>query len=158
MPILPRRGAIISAAVSPFEAGAPCARVIAKMIAGRPVRFLAVGTAGLAADIVAFWVVLHATDAEWASRLASLAVATIVTWRLNRSFTFANAGRRAAPEALRYGIVAVLGQGFNYAQFVTLRTLAPMLPSLLALIAAAATAAVVTYCGQRFFTFRPLEP
>src|SRR5215203_3790282 len=140
MPTLPRRGATVSPVVSPLGSRARCGKVIGKMIARRPVCFLAVGTAGLAADIIAFWFVLHATEAEWGSRLASLAVATFLTWRLNRSFTFESVGRRAAPEALRYGIVAVLGQGFNYGQFVTLRALAPMLPPLLALIGAAATA------------------
>jgi putative flippase GtrA len=157
MPLLPRRGAPEVASPSPFELHAPVGLSIGTMLASPPGRFLAVGAVGLGADALAFSILLSVTDTEWTSRLASLALATLVTWRLNRRFTFPSAGRGAAPEALRYSLVAMMGQGFNYAQFVLLRTLAPTLPPLLALLAAAATTAVASYCGQRFFTFRPLE-
>jgi putative flippase GtrA len=157
MPLLPWRGDLMVASMSFSELLAAGGPSVGAMLASPPARFLAAGAVGLAADALAFSILLGVTETEWTSRLASLVLATLVTWRLNRRFTFATAARGAAPEALRYGLVAMMGQGFNYAQFVLLRTLAPALPPLLALFAAAATTALASYCGQRFFTFRPLE-
>jgi hypothetical protein len=72
-----------------------------------------------------------ASDA--AARLVSLAIATVVTWRLNRRFTFNPSGRGNHAEALRYAVVALCAQGFNLAVFLAIRALIPALPALGAL-------------------------
>src|SRR5262245_30541788 len=59
----------------------------------RPLRFLGVGGLGLASDIALFtilaWQGLHPLTAGF----LALAAATVLTWRLNRAFTFDRSGR-----------------------------------------------------------------
>ena len=88
------------------------------------------------------------------ARLVSLAVATVVTWRLNRALTFDRSGRRPADEAMRYAIVAAAAQAVSYGIFASSssRVLAAM-PQL-AVIAGAAAGALVSYFGQALFAFR----
>ncbi len=92
--------------------------------------------------------------AEPVARAASLCVATLVTWRLNRRFTFGDSSRRTASEGGWYGAVALGAQGLNYVLFLALRAAFPDEPALLALFAAAAFAALFSYTGQLFVTFR----
>ena len=54
----------------------------------RPLRFLAVGAAGLMTDMGAFSLVTLLWSHPLPVRLLSLALATVVTWRLNRAITF----------------------------------------------------------------------
>jgi len=125
----------------------------------RPLRFLGVGGLGLITDLAIFTLVLahhpHPHPHPLLARLVSLAVATFVTWRLNRALTFDRSGRHPAHEALRYAVVACSAQAISYAIFaaLVLTVLAP-LPQLAVLIGAA-TAALVSYGGQSLFAFRP---
>ena len=86
--------------------------------------------------------------------LVSLAVATLVTWALNRSFTFERSGRTAIAEALRYGLVALLAQGFNYVSFLTLLHLTGATHPLRTLVATAVMTAAFSFTGQSLFSFR----
>ena len=54
------------------------------------------------------------------ARLVSLALATLVTWRLNRALTFDRSGRRTGEEAMRYAAVAASAQAVSYAVFAAL--------------------------------------
>ena len=69
----------------------------------RPIRFLGVGGIGLLTDLSVFTAIPMHTAHPIAARCVSLAVATLVTWRLNRALTFdgerAPAARRG--DALR---------------------------------------------------------
>ena len=92
------------------------------------------------------------------ARLISLAVATLVTWRLNRALTFDRSGRRAADEAMRYAAVAAAAQAMSYGVFAVLVvTLLAATPQL-AVIVGAAAGALVSYSGQALFAFRPRHP
>lgn len=122
-------------------------------LVGTAARFLAVGGAGLAVDASLFAAASGAGAADWSARAVSLGLATVVTWRLNRRFTFGASRGSAAAEGARYALVAAGAQGFNYALFLGLRAGAPWLPALGALVASAAAAAAFSFCGQRFFTF-----
>jgi putative flippase GtrA len=93
-----------------------------------------------------------ASDA--AARLVSLAIATVVTWRLNRRFTFNPSGRGNHAEALRYAVVALCAQGFNLAVFLAIRALIPALPALGALGVSAVLATGFSFTGQSLVTFR----
>lgn len=119
-------------------------------------RFLSVGVVGLAVDASIFSVLDHSHVAPELSRALSLLVATTVTWRLNRSVTFAASGRRQIAEAMRYATVALLAQGFSYAVFLSIVYSAPTLPRLFALLAGAGLAAFAGFAGHRFFAFRPV--
>ena len=61
----------------------------------RPIRFLGVGGIGLLTDLSVFTAIPMHTAHPIAARCVSLAIATLVTWRLNRALTF-DAERAAA--------------------------------------------------------------
>jgi putative flippase GtrA len=117
-------------------------------------RFCAVGSAGLITDASLFLLLAHQGMAEPFARALSLGAATMLTWRLNRRFTFGDSTRREAFEGGCYSGVALLAQGLNYVLFLTLRAAWPELPALAALLCAGAFVAGFSYTGQRFFTFR----
>src|SRR5262245_28104201 len=54
----------------------------------RPLRFLAVGGLGLAANITLFSIVWMLGLPSLTAGLLALIAATVLTWRLNRAFTF----------------------------------------------------------------------
>jgi putative flippase GtrA len=117
--------------------------------------FAAVGLLGLGTDAGLFaWLAGHGTP-EFGARAASLAFATVVTWRLNRRFTFGASGRDNSHELARYALVALSAQGLNYLMFVALRCAAPDLPAMAALVCGAGFAALFSFAGQHLFTFTP---
>jgi putative flippase GtrA len=121
----------------------------------RPIRFLAVGGLGLITDLAVFTAIIAHSANPLAARAVSLAVATLVTWRLNRALTFDRSGRRPADEAIRYATVAAAAQALSYAVFaVFVVTVLGTIPQLAVLIGAAA-GALVSYSGQAIFAFRP---
>ncbi len=121
----------------------------------RPLRFLAVGGLGLIIDLAVFTLVLAQAPHPLLARLVSLAVATVVTWRLNRALTFDRSGRHPAEEALRYAAVAAAAQAMSYGVFAVLVLTAFAAAPQLALLTGAAAGALVSYSGQAQFAFRP---
>jgi putative flippase GtrA len=124
----------------------------------RPLRFLGVGGLGLITDLAVFTLIIAQAPHPLLARLASLAVATLVTWRLNRALTFDHSGRRTADEALRYAAVAASAQAVSYAVFAALVVTLPAAMPQLAVIVGAACGALVSYSGQALFAFRPRTP
>ena len=121
----------------------------------RPLRFLGVGGLGLITDLAVFTLIIAQAPHPLLARLASLAIATLVTWRLNRALTFDHSGRRTADEAMRYAAVAASAQAVSYAVFAALVvTVLAAMPQL-AVIVGAACGALVSYSGQALFAFRP---
>ncbi|HEY7248479.1 MAG TPA: GtrA family protein [Xanthobacteraceae bacterium] len=124
----------------------------------RPVRFLAVGGIGLAADLVLFTLMLIGGVAPLGAGFAALVAATILTWRLNRAFTFNSSGRAKSHEAMRYAVVTTVAQSTSYLVFAVLvsSVLAPVPQA--AILVGAACGAIVSYNGHRLFAFAPIEP
>jgi putative flippase GtrA len=121
----------------------------------RPLRFLGVGGLGLITDLAVFTLIIAHSPHPLLARLGSLAVATLLTWRLNRALTFDRSGRRPADEAMRYAAVAASAQTVSYAVFaVFVLTVLAATPQL-AVIAGAGCGALVSYGGQKLFAFRP---
>ena len=119
----------------------------------RLVRFCGVGGLGLVTDMAVFTTVIGAGTHPLGARLVSLAIATVVTWRLNRALTFDPSGRHQSHEALRYAAVTATAQGTNYAVFAALvMTALAALPQV-ALLAGAAAGAGLSYAGHRMFSF-----
>ena len=118
-------------------------------------RFLGVGIVGLATDAGIFSVLDLVHLAPEISRAISLAIATLVTWHLNRRHTFGASGRRAHVEALRYAAVALAAQGFSYGVFLALVYECPALPRLFALLIGAGLAAFAGCAGHKLFAFAP---
>jgi putative flippase GtrA len=128
----------------------------------RPVRFLGVGGLGLITDLAVFTAIIaHGSDFgphPLLARMVSLAVATVVTWRLNRALTFDRSGRRPADEAMRYAVVAASAQAVSYAVFAAFVITVLAATPQLAVIVGAACGALVSYSGQKLFAFRPHPP
>jgi putative flippase GtrA len=119
----------------------------------RPIRFLAVGSAGFLTDLAVFTLIIGAGTHPLRARLVSLAVATVLTWRFNRAITFDPTGRRPSEEALRYAVVTAIAQGMNYAVFASLVvSVFASLPQA-AVIFGAAAGAGLSYTGHRLFSF-----
>jgi len=124
----------------------------------QPLRFIAVGSIGFATDIALFTIVTRLGMGPLLAGLLALVVATFLTWRLNRAFTFARSGRRQGDEAMRYAAVTAVAQGTSYAVFVALvLTTLAALPQV-AIGAGAAVGALISYNGHRLFAFSPRKP
>src|SRR3974390_2842092 len=121
----------------------------------RPVRFLGVGALGLITDLSIFTMITRHGFNLLLVRLLSLSCATVVTWRLNRAFTFDRSGRHPGREAMRYAIVTATAQGTSYAVFATLALTVLGGLSQAALLIGAAAGAIVSYNGHRLFAFAP---
>ena len=121
----------------------------------RPFRFLAVGGLGLAANIVLFSIAWMFGVPSLTAGLLALVAATVLTWRLNRTFTFDRSGRRQREEAMRYAAITAVAQGTSYAVFAVLAmTVLAVLPQA-AIMVGAAIGAVISYNGHRLFAFAP---
>jgi len=118
-------------------------------------KFLAIGCLGLSVDALLFSVLHEAGLSRAVARALSLAVATAVTWRLNRRFTFVATGRRQRTELGRYAAVVLGAQGISYATFLTISWAAPHVHAMVALVVGAVVATAFSFTGQRLFTFRP---
>src|SRR5437870_843493 len=119
----------------------------------RPLRFLAVGALGLTANLALFTLLLSKGLHPLLAGLLALAGATVLTWRLNRAFTFDRSARAQHEEALRYMPVTAVSQSASYGVFAVLvSTLCVALPQAAVVIGAAA-GALVSYNGHRLFAF-----
>lgn len=124
----------------------------------RPLRFLSVGAVGLITDLAVFTIVLEHGMHPLLARLVSLAVATVMTWRLNRALTFDRSGHRPSHEAIRYAAVTGCAQGISYVTFAVLVVTVFAATPQLAVIVGAAVAAFISYKGQALFTFGARNP
>jgi len=117
-------------------------------------RFLTVGVVGLAVDSGVFWGLFQAGASVEIARALSLAVATLVTWFLNRLFTFAPSGRPPGREFARYVGVALVAQGFNYGLFLGLLRFDAGAHPLICLVVSAVATAALSFTGQSLIAFR----
>jgi putative flippase GtrA len=121
----------------------------------RPLRFLSVGALSLATDIFILTGLVAFGLHPLLARVVSLAVATMVTWRLNRALTFDRSHRHQGEEAARYTMVTITAQTMSYTIFAVLvMTVLSWMPQA-ALVIGAAFGAVIGYLGHRFFAFAP---
>jgi len=121
----------------------------------RPLRFIGVGGLGLVTDLGTFTIIAALGPHALAARVGSIAIATLVTWRLNRALTFDRSGLRAHEEAMRYAIVTAVAQGTSYAIFAALvLTVLAALPQA-AILVGSAIGALVSYNGHRLLSFAP---
>lgn len=138
----------------PGAGGADPLRMLAQRLP-RPLRFLGVGGLGLTTDFCVFTILMGYAPRPLLVRLVSLALATLVTWRLNRALTFDDSGRHPGDEAARYALVTAVSQGTSYAVFAALvLTVSAGLPQA-ALVIGAVVGAVVGYNGHRLYAFAP---
>jgi putative flippase GtrA len=120
----------------------------------RFLRFALVGGAGFLVD-AGILAVLHnlAGLDPFSARLISVAVATLVTWRLNRGLTFGASERSQAHEGVRYATVAALAVGINYLVYCLSLVFFRGLPPLAALVVGTVAAMGFSYAGYSRFVF-----
>lgn len=131
-------------------------KVLPELLGRRPkgvFRFLAVGASGLLVDLSVLWLLERMGVDKSVARACSLALATLVTWALNRRVTFEVSGRRPHAELGRYIVVTLGAQGLNYFVFLGVLTLIPGLLHTIAACIGAVAAAGFSYTGHRFFSF-----
>src|SRR5579875_3234954 len=87
--------------------------------------------------------------------LIGLITATIITWTLNRKFTFKSTGRKLHHEAFRYAVVTIVSQTVAFLVFHGFVALAKLIPAPVDVVIGAGVATIFSYAGQRFFTFAP---
>jgi putative flippase GtrA len=143
--------------VDQIEASVDRTRAIAARLP-RPIRFIIVGCTGLAVDLCLFTAIVAVAPHPLIARLVTLTIATVVTWRLNRVFTFERSNRPQHDEAMRYAAVTALAQSTSYVVFAALvLTVLAWLPQA-ALMSGALVGAFVSYNGHRLFAFAPHAP
>jgi putative flippase GtrA len=111
------------------------------MTARRLAGFAAAGIAGLAVDLIGLRLLVDAGVHELIARIASLTLAVLTTYALNRRFTFRSGARGVAiiREFLAYVVASIVGLIVNYALFagvVTFTDVGPIVAALAASLAA----------------------
>jgi putative flippase GtrA len=120
------------------------------------IRFGLVGVTGLASDMGVF-TLLHQFGANpLIIRIISLGFATLVTWLLNRQFTFEKQKRAVGHEAARYIGVTVFAQGVSYLTFAGLITLFSGFIPQAAMLIGAIIGAAFSFQGHKFVSFAPI--
>ena len=125
----------------------------------RLLRFALVGGAGFLVDAGLLAFIHNGLGLDpFSARVLSIAAAALATWRLNRSVTFAASPDRQIVEGLRYGLVAALAAGMNYALYATALLMWPGLPPVLAVVIATILAMGFSYAGYSRFVFQGGRP
>ena len=117
-------------------------------------RFGLVGGLGFVVDAGVLALLVGTGVDPFLARLASIALAMLVTWRLNRSFTFGASHDGQAREAGRYVSVAVGVAALNYAIFSALLMAVPAMPPVVATAISTAICMLVSFAGYGRFAFR----
>lgn len=121
--------------------------------AGQFLRFALVGAANTLCNL-AVMAVAHKVFgiSLWASALTASAVATVQSYVLNRSWTFARRGSPAAHlEFVRF-VLLNIAAAFAYAELVV--RLSERLPVALATLIAVAVMTIFSFLGSKYFVFR----
>lgn len=137
---------------APSKAGVPAG---SRPAAARILRFALVGGIGFLVDTGTLTLLHDAGGADpFSSRLLSISVAALTTWRLNRSLTFGASPAGQAAEGLRYGVVALLAAALNYLLYAGILLLAPAFHPIGAVIAATLVAMGFSYVGYSRYAFQ----
>lgn len=96
------------------------------MITGRFARFVVAGAVGFIVDAGVLYATLYAGAGWYAGRVVSFLAAVVVTWLINRRWTFgAHAAAPTMAEFLRYLSAMSLGALANYATYALIGFLFP---------------------------------
>ncbi len=113
------------------------------------------GTSGFITDAGLLHLMITYTGiGPYIARVLSIAAAMLVTWQINRTFTFGKSGRSVTDEGVRYGFIGLLGALLNYIIYATLIFTMPVLQPVVAVIAASLGAMLFSYFGYSRFVFR----
>lgn len=128
-------------------------RLIAHPVIGKLFKFAVVGGTGFVTDAAVLTALHNGLGLDpYSARVVAIIVATIVTWRLNRAFTFGASRHGQGHEALRYGLVAAFASSVNWLVYAACIYFLGLLP-LVALVIGVAVAMFVSFTGYDKFVF-----
>lgn len=117
--------------------------------------FVLAGTLAYLTDATVYMLLMQLTPVPaLLARLASISVAMIVSWLVNRSLTFAVEKAPSLKELLQFAGMAWISAAVNYGVFAALLLTVPDLWPPLAIALSSLVAMVVAYVGMRFAVFR----
>lgn len=120
-------------------------------------RFLLVGTGGLAIDVAFFLAMIALGSDVYLARAASAFLAVTATWWINKEWTFRSPSREHRRNTYpAYLAVQSGGLAVSYTVFAIVQTLFPgdMLHALFALASGSAAALLFNFVGARGIVFR----
>lgn len=116
--------------------------------------FALVGGAGFLVDAGVLALLLHVSPlGPFSARIVAIAAAMLVTFWLNRTFTFGRSDRGLAVEGTRYGGVGVSAALLNYAVYSVILLVFPAVWPVLAVAIASLAAMVWSFLGYSRFVF-----
>ena len=116
--------------------------------------FAVVGGAGFLVDAGVLALLLHVSPlGPFSARIVAIAAAMLVTFWLNRTFTFGRSDRGLAAEGTRYGGVGVSAALFNYAVYSVILLVFPAVWPVLAVAIASLAAMIWSFLGYSRFVF-----
>ena len=116
--------------------------------------FALVGGAGFLVDAGMLALLLHVSPlGPFSARIVAIAAAMLVTFWLNRTFTFGRSDRSLAVEGTRYGGVGISAALLNYAVYAVILLVFPAVWPVLAVAAASVVAMVWSFLGYSRFVF-----
>jgi putative flippase GtrA len=122
------------------------------------IRFLIVGALGFVVDVGVLYLALHVGFGYFSGRAISFLCAVLVTWQINRQFTFTKRSKiPVLNEALRYLAAMALGGFVNYAAYTATVLMArdiPLLP-LLAVAIGSIAGLLVNFFSAKRWVFKP---
>lgn len=117
-------------------------------------RFALIGGIGFIVDSCFTLSLMHRGIDPYTARVFAIALAMMVTWRLNRALTFGSSGSAQATEGIRYFSVATIAAIINYAIYAGLVFSFPSLPTLMAIIIAIGSVTLLSFAGYRHLVFK----
>lgn len=122
-------------------------------------RFLVVGTVGFAVDGGMVWVLVSGGMDPLVARCFSFPMAVLVTWWLNREWTFTSSSRKLASrhQIAAYIAVQLIGGSANFVAYAAvLSFITPTPPNaLMAFALGSALGLIVNFTGAKWFVFAP---
>jgi putative flippase GtrA len=128
--------------------------VIAQSTLRKFSRFIVIGGLGFVVDAGLLMLFLGLGGDPFISRIASILLAMLVTWRLNRAFTFGASDGSQLSEAGRYFSVAASVAVMNYAIYAGLLLVLASLHPLLATAISTLICVLASFAGYGRFAFR----
>jgi putative flippase GtrA len=122
-------------------------------------RFACVGTVGFAVDGGILTSLMRLGWEPLPARLISFSVAVVITWLINKAWTFGPTAPSARGGGMRYAGVQIIGALINLAIFTLLMAAFPVLRQVpwVPLAMAALVALVFNYLATRHLVFTPPE-
>lgn len=120
-------------------------------------RFGIVGTIGFITDAGVLALLLSDGVSHYFSRMISFPIAVIVTWFLNRTWTFSGTGKaQAGRQVIRYFIIQSIGALTNFLIYLgVLSVISSTVPNaVLALAIGSAAGLIMNYIGSKQFVFQ----